>query len=606
MQSVFVTNSSKAALLVAKSRAFLRCTAAAVQHRHLFQGIPANSCQERLILCSNSKQWRCFTSSNENGFLHLWRDRVAQGHLHPDKAQERAAKRLHRLQTALAGYSNEEFFRPRPKPKPKTEDSATENEGNILEKKMDQSKIQQSETESERKLEEESKNVDMNSKTDKERKPKVEDENQQLQSSDSIDKVREEPPPPPLPQVPRGLYIWGPVGTGKSLLMDTFYSVIDVPKKQRFHFHAFMADVHARVHKLNQLDLKEKGRNFHPDTSQENSPIVRVALQFSKDTTLLCLDEFQVTDVADAMILSQLFDVLFLHGTVVVATSNRPPQDLYEGGLNRSYFLPFLDILGRHCIVHSLESSRGDYRKFLSSMEQKRYNTGGSLPTTAQSFFFQHQQNNSTTNALDAIVQNLLDQVVQAEDGSEANNKKTENLLQSFYLKAEFGRTITIAAGDPNRLVAKFHFEELCDGDYGASDYRALAQHFSIIALESIPPLSTFHHNRARRFITLIDEIYEAKCALVCSTETAVASPDDLFRSPGDSQKNDSGNSDNVEVGETLGIEDVQTQGGQPVSTLASVRELSFAFKRAASRMTEMTSKRWWNQILEADGWKIG
>lgn len=516
------------------------------------------------------------TNDKRDGFLAFWRDRINAGKLHPDKAQERVAKRLHRLQQAVSGYSNEAFF-----VRHDYHQNNVLKDGEILESKDDGEE-----------------NVG---------KVKLDGHEQEKILPLNL---------PEIPRIPRGLYIHGPVGTGKSLLMDTFYETIDIPptQKARYHFHAFMQDIHKRIHQLKQDDLKNKGRNFTIDTSEQHNPIVRVALQLSRETTLLCLDEFQVTDVADALIMSQLFEVLFTFGTIMVATSNRPPKDLYEGGLNRGYFLPFIGILERHCLVHSLASEMGDYRRVLSSMSTNQLLNGeendGSakskgtitdnnpteiasklLTSTRTSFFL------TEGNHVDATVKQLLSQVYPAKDHT--------NKLQSFAMPVGFGRTLTVSSGDSNGLVGVFSFEELCHGDLGAADYRAIAQQFSVIALKEVPQLTTYHHNRARRFITLVDELYEARCAFVCSiNDTNITNPDDLFQATTDNLEVDLGEeTSSVEVEKPLGIEDVQTQGGQPVSTLASVRELSFAFQRAASRITEMTSQRWWNQILQKDGW---
>lgn len=511
-------------------------------------------------------------SSTANGFLPFWKDLIALGKLRPDKAQERAAKRLHRLQQALMGYSNEATF--------------VHHDSRII------------------------KNEEKNKGEGDNQEQEVKGEGTE---NDNQKTSKEELSLPPIPRIPRGLYIHGPVGSGKSLLMDSFYNTIDIPdsKKVRYHFHAFMQDIHRRMHSLKQDDLRTRGRNFSIDTSEEHNPIIRVALQLSRETTLLCLDEFQVTDVADALIMSQLFEVLFAFGTVVVATSNRPPQDLYEGGLNRSYFLPFIGILERHCLVHSLVSEMGDYRKFLSATDstEMKGNSGTSgnnedelNNTDAKLLGLSHKGDTfflSDENLMETIVHELLSVVYPTG--------AVGNLLQLFDMPVAFGRTFEVSAGEPNGLVGIFSFKELCHGDLGAADYRAIAQRFSVIALKDIPKLSTFQHNHARRFITLVDELYEGKCALICSTNDKVSGPDDLFQSANSSggSTGDLSDSNSLKLGETLGLEDVQTQGGQPVSTLASVRELSFAFQRAASRITEMTSHRWWNQVLQEDDWTL-
>ena len=551
--------------------------------------------QQRTLSSSSTSSNHAESSSTTDGFLTFWRGRIATGKLRPDKAQERVAKRLHRLQQALTGYSNEAFF--------VHHDSRQNTNNNEREESERKAATREDEG------------------SDKQQNPNGQSitasaHSQDHNATDDVDvNTKQTPSPlPPIPRIPRGLYIHGPVGSGKSLLMDTFYSTIDIPanQKARYHFHAFMQDIHARIHQLKQDDLRTKGRNFSIDKSEQHNPIVRVALQLSRETTLVCLDEFQVTDVADALIMSQLFEVLFAFGTVVVATSNRPPQDLYEGGLNRGYFMPFIGILERHCLVHSLASKMGDYRKLLSwtttSLEDKEDTTlkDGEADDNADNeatavhplrllnnghCFFLSEQSRT-----DTIVTELLSQVYPAVS--------SDNLLQSFDMPVGFGRTFTVSAGDSNGLVGVFSFEELCHGDLGAADYRAIAQRFSVIALEGIPQLSTFQHNRARRFITLVDEMYEGRCALVCSTKGAILGPDDLFQSTNNSDQNgDLGEGSPLQAGDTLGLEDVQTQGGQPVSTLASVRELSFAFQRAASRITEMTSQRWWKQVLQDDGW---
>jgi len=476
----------------------------------------------RPLLCTA----RAFSSfSTWEPVTDVLRQRTEQGELQSDRAQERAARRLHRLQQALEGYDNGAYM--------------------LL--------VQQ--------MHDESQKEEDTSESDEENNNKGEEVGENAHTADKSDD--EEPTPPILPQIPRGLFIHGHVGTGKSMLMDTFFHQAPVDKKRRVHFHSFLQDVHKRIYALKQQDLKTRGRDFHVDTSAQRNPIYRVAHQLASEVTLLCFDEFQVTDVADAMIIKQLFEVLFQCGTVMVATSNRPPSDLYEGGLNRNYFLPFLDILHQYCIVHELQSSV-DYRTLLSE--------------DLEDFF-----------------------IVDDEDGFDASSKQCDaiftKLLQStrpisMELVSAFNRTLNVSQAHPDGLVARFQFDDLCNRELGSSDYRAIAEQFDIVILEQIPLLTLKDHDQARRFITLIDELYEGNCALFCS---AVAYPDKLFVDS--AQETPSPDSVEAKVGEMFGI-DVAQSSGKTVGELASVRELSFAFRRAASRLTQMCSRQWWDQVL--------
>jgi peroxisome-assembly ATPase len=369
----------------------------------------------------------------------------------------------------------------------------------------------------------------------------------------------------PFP-IPRGLYIYGSVGVGKSMLMDTFFSQISLEKKRRVHFHAFLQDVHQRIYRLKQHDLQTLGRDFHVNIDRRHNPIIRVARELAKEVTLLCFDEFQVTDVADALILKQLFTTLFQYGTVIVATSNRPPSALYENGINRGYFLPFITLLERHCIVHEINSDM-DYRRFLNQ--------------DLDQYFFPIDVSNPKCNTnLERIHQILLD-------------GKEETKIE---LNVRFRRTLTVHRAHPDRIVARFSFSDLCQNDLGAADYRALAQTFPFLILEHIPQLNLTQHDEARRFITLIDELYEHRCALMCSA--SVTELDELFLDQPQKGPPPAPTAMELKIGEALGIDVAQSQG-KPISSLASVRELSFAFRRASSRLRELCSIKHWENTWE-------
>lgn len=462
------------------------------------------------------------------------KEQINEGVLHPDKAQERAARRLDRLQQAIEGYDNAAHiqFVQELRMKQEEQDRNTKNTENTNQDKV---------------------NETMDS---------VEDET-------TTTSAREEPPPPPLPQIPRGLFLHGNVGTGKSMLMDTFYQYAPTEKKRRVHFHSFLQDVHKRIYALKQQDLQTFGRDFSVNTSIHRNPIYRVAQQLASEVTLLCFDEFQVTDVADALILKQLFEGLFQCGTVVLATSNRAPSHLYEGGLNRSYFLPFIDLLQDYCTVHEVKSSI-DYRTLLSE--------------DLDEFFL------VDTNDFKASSQQCHNVFTKLLQGNEPI---------SMEIESAFNRTVPVRHAHPDEsLVARFQFDELCNRELGSSDYRAIAEQFDIVILEEIPFLTLKDHDQARRFITLVDELYEGNCALFCS---AVAFPDKLFLD-GTSSAQATFAPDSVEakVGEMFGI-DVAQSSGKTVGELASVRELSFAFRRAASRLTQMSSRQRWDRVLQVD-----
>ena len=278
---------------------------------------------------------------------------------------------------------------------------------------------------------------------------------------------------------PNGLYLVGEVGRGKSMLMDLFFASADVPRKKRIHFHRFMQDAHSRVFAW---------KRANPDG---HDPIPPLADSIAAEASLLCFDEFQVNDIADAMILGRLFQALFDRAVVVVATSNTLPDDLFKGQPGRDAFLPFIDLIKQHLDVLVLEGGRDFRRARLRG-----------IPT------WYVPADGRAERALDNAFAELT-----------GNAKPREETLSVM------GRTLRVplaAAG-----VARFDFETLCKAALGPGDYLALATHFHCLVLDGIPRLSPDNYDEARRFIILIDALYDHRVKLVAS---AAAQPDALYQ----------------------------------------------------------------------------
>lgn len=290
-------------------------------------------------------------------------------------------------------------------------------------------------------------------------------------------------------EAPKGLYIWGDVGRGKTLLMDFFFEEARLEKKRRAHFNSFMVDVHARIH----AERQRMERRREPERALKNGsgdPIPVVAKALAEDARLLCFDEFQVTDVADAMILGRLFDRLFADGVTVVATSNTPPDRLYEGGLNRQLFLPFIEEIKQQLEVVELNGPT-DYRlQRLSGV--KVYMT----PLGAEA---------------DAAM-------------DEAWRRLTDTIKGKPLSLMVLGRQLPVPQAA--RGVARFSFVELCDRPLAAADYLAVAQAFHTVLIDHIPVMTDNMHNVARRFTLLIDTLYDEGVKLICS---AAARPGQLY-----------------------------------------------------------------------------
>ncbi len=280
-------------------------------------------------------------------------------------------------------------------------------------------------------------------------------------------------------QAPRGIYLWGGVGRGKSMLMDMFFHSLQQCTKQRVHFHGFMLDVHRRIH--------------HYRAEDYDDPLMQVAKDIIRENQVLCFDELQVHDIADASILARLFSALFEAGITIIFTSNRPPEDLYKDGLQRERFLPFIALIRAQMDVMEIMSEK-DYRQNRVEAIEQRYLT-------------------PANDASRTILRNLFDDMIAHE-----NPHSVDVPVQ--------GRIITVAK--TCREVAWFTFDDLCTQAYGASDYLELATLFKVFFIADIPRMTPENRNEAKRFVTLVDVLYEARALLCC---TADAQPEALYES---------------------------------------------------------------------------
>lgn len=278
----------------------------------------------------------------------------------------------------------------------------------------------------------------------------------------------------PAPR-PKGLYIYGGVGRGKSMLMDLFYETAPINRKRRVHFHAFMQEFHDAMHEARKTGISD--------------PVKPVAEKIVKSTSLLCFDEMQITDITDAMIVGRLFEFLLDSGVVIVTTSNRHPDDLYKNGLNRSLFLPFIEVLKTRLDIHNLNSET-DHRQNRLEGQQKYF-----VPL-----------NGETASAIDEVWADL-------------SGGKSEPLT----IKRK-GRDILIPQF--NNGVGRGSFADFCAVPLGPGDYLEIASAIRVLVLTDIPTLSRANNNEAKRFVTLIDALYEADVALIAS---AAAMPEQLY-----------------------------------------------------------------------------
>lgn len=301
------------------------------------------------------------------------------------------------------------------------------------------------------------------------------------------------------PEPVKGLYLWGGVGRGKSMLMDMFYESVNTQRKRRAHFHAFMQEIHAAMHEVRKTGVDDA--------------IKPVAEEIAGKLELLCFDEMQVSDITDAMIVGRLFGKLLEGGVAIVTTSNRPPDDLYKNGLNRQLFLPFIELLKAHMDVVEMASEK-DYRQDRLAGNPVYFSPLGS----------------EARAAMDAVWRDFT--------GGDA---------APLTLQVK-GREIELP--QYRNGIARASFYALCGKPLGPADYLAIAEAVKVLMVDDIPCLSRSNFNEAKRFVTLIDALYEGRVRLICS---AADRPESLY---------------------------LEGEG-------------TFEFERTASRLREMMSEGW-------------
>ncbi|KAF7355585.1 AFG1-like ATPase [Mycena sanguinolenta] len=360
-------------------------------------------------------------------------------------------------------------------------------------------------------------------------------------SFDESFRSRTEPTGPP-PNAPKGLYLYGDVGTGKTMLMDLFYSTLppNIRRKRRVHFHAFMIDVHKRIHAV-----KATAGNI-------GDPILPVARDLANEASVLCFDEFQVTDIADAMILRRLLENLLNFGVVCVMTSNRHPDDLYKNGIQRSSFVPAIELLKSQFEVTDLDSGT-DYRRMARAVSSVKP--------------YHYPLSSETTKTIDSIFNSLVHR-----DDPVVRNRK---------LKI-WGRTLLIPASTSN--VAKFTFQELCGNPLSAADYLEITRVFGTVFLLDVWKMGVDRKDLARRFITFIDACYESKTRLFITSDVPI------YQVFSDDKAKAEGPSDHMRgVMDDLGL----SHDLVGKSSIFTGEEEIFAFARACSRLVQMESKEW-------------
>ncbi|EIN10509.1 hypothetical protein PUNSTDRAFT_132598 [Punctularia strigosozonata HHB-11173 SS5] len=348
----------------------------------------------------------------------------------------------------------------------------------------------------------------------------------------------------PPENVPKGLYLYGDVGTGKTMLMDLFYNTLPlkIKRKRRVHFHAFMIDVHKRLHAA-------KAAMGHAG----GDPLPPVARDLAEDAYVLCFDEFQVTDIADAMILRRLFESLLNYGVVCVITSNRHPDELYKNGIQRSSFVPCIELLKTRFDVTDLDSGT-DYRRIPRALSHVYY----------------HPLSPENEAEVEKIFRSL------------AESSPSGSIVQDRKLST-WGRTINVPESSED--VAKFTFDDLCGKPLSSSDYLEITKTFKTVFVLNVPKMDLGKKDMARRFITFIDACYENKTRLFVSSEVPITQVFSDEKAGASSDISDHMRSVMDDLG--LSVDQVGT------SSMFTGDEEIFAFARCCSRLVQMGTREW-------------